>query len=90
MIDRNIGIFAALRASNEAYKKYRGTWGPIGVSFLLMLPAILPIVGYVAGLVLEFLYQSAYAMRYEQIKFLDEGKRPQTLIEAELAAEQRT
>jgi hypothetical protein len=85
LIDRNMGIFDAVRASNDAYKRHRGIWGVLGVSLLLSLPTILPFVGVIVTSVLRFLYQPVFAMRYEQFKLLDEGKPPQTPVEAETA-----
>jgi hypothetical protein len=89
LVDKDLGVFEALRASNEAYKRWRGTYGVIGVSVLLSLPAIIPIVGTVVSVVLRFLYQPAFAMRYEQLQLLAAGKSPETPVEAALANEQK-
>lgn len=81
LIDQKLGVGAALKASNEAYKAHKGTWGVIGVSFLLGLAAVIPIIGFLVTNILSFLYAPACAIRYEQIKLLSEGQAPRTPIE---------
>lgn len=89
LIDQNFGVFDALRASNEAYKRRHGIYGILGVSFLFGIVTAVPIVGTIGGSILNFLYQPAFGMRYEQLKLLDGNKPPQTPVEAELAAKQQ-
>lgn len=68
LIDRDLGPIQALKQSMADYKKYRGTWGVIGVLVLFELPSLIPFIGWIATLVLEVMYACAPALRYFQIK----------------------
>jgi hypothetical protein len=83
LVDQKMGPFQALKASNAAYKAHKGTWGVIGVLFLLNLVSAVPLIGYLLANVLNFLYSPAAAIRYEQLKLLDEDKAPRTPIEVD-------
>lgn len=84
LIDRDMGIFDAIRASNEAYKKHHGIWGIIGVNVLIYIPSIIPFIGRIVSTSLSYLYEPALALRYEQIRLFDDGKKPRTPFEAKL------
>lgn len=86
LIDKKLGVMDAIKASNEAYKAHKGSWGVIGVYVLLNLAGIIPVIGNVAANILSFLYGPAPAIRYEQIRLLSEGKLPKTPIEEKAAA----
>lgn len=81
LVERNLGPIKAIKASMIDYKKYKGTWGIIGVFFLIACVNIIPFVGWALALVATFLYEPALAVRYEQIKALAAGKAPRTPIE---------
>lgn len=68
LIDRDLGPVQAIKQCMNDYKLYRGTWGVIGVSFLLELPSAVPIVGWLVSVVLEIMYLCALPLRYLQIK----------------------
>lgn len=86
LIDRNLDVIDALRASNEAYKQYHGVWGVLGVTALIGLASIVPVIGFLLTTVIEFAYTPAFAIRYEQIRLLSEDKPPRTPIEIEAAS----
>ena len=60
MVDRNMGVIAALKASAAEYKKVKGVWGLLGVQFLF---SIVPFANFILGI----LYYCAPAIRYRQI-----------------------
>jgi hypothetical protein len=60
MVDRNLGVIAALKASAAEYKKVKGVWGLLGVQFLF---SIVPFANFILGI----LYYCAPAIRYRQI-----------------------
>lgn len=85
MIDRNLGIGAALKMSAEESKKHSGAiWGVIGVVILINLIGIVPVIGMVLSSVFSILYAAAMAIRYLQLKAVSEGKAPVTPIEKDL------
>lgn len=84
LIDRNLSISEALKTSAADSKKYSSAmWGLVGVESLIAIVSSLPlyalaIVGSIAGI----LYVNASAVRYEQIKAADKGKKPLAPVEA--------
>lgn len=87
MIDRNLGIGAALKMSAEESKKYSGAiWGLIGVVVVINLVGIVPYIGTIASAVLSVLYGAAVAIRYLQIKAASEGQAPISPIEKDMLA----
>lgn len=60
VIDRNMGVFDALKASAAEYKKVGGVWGLLGVQLLF---GIIPLANWI----LNILYYCAPALRYRQI-----------------------
>lgn len=73
LIDRDLGVFEAMRQSAAASKRFsRAIWGLLGVMFLISLPAIVPILGWIANAVLALMYFCAPAVRYQQMQHLDE------------------
>lgn len=89
LIDRDLSVTEALNASNEAYKERGKLWGIIGVTILLNVPSLIPVIGSVISAVLTFLYGPAFAMRYEQYKLLEAGKLPQTPAEADVVNDRK-
>lgn len=68
LVDKNMGIKAALSASAAASKGNAGAiWGVIGVMILLSMFAIIPLVGGVVALGLTTLYACASALRYQEL-----------------------
>lgn len=71
MIDKDLPIGEAMRASAAMTKPYSGwIWPVIGVIVLLSLPNIIPLVGFGIAFVLSVLYSVAPALRYLEIKNL--------------------
>jgi hypothetical protein len=71
MIDRNCGIKEAMERSAAMSKPYSGSiWGIIGVMILISLVGIVPLIGWLASLILGMLYVVAPALRYQQLKRL--------------------
>jgi hypothetical protein len=85
LIDLNLGPVQAIKASMADYKKYKGTWGVIGVEVLISFAGIIPFVGWLVTAVGNFLYGPALAIRYEQIGAIANGKKPVTPIESSSA-----
>ena len=66
-----IGVKEALDKSAELGLQNTGAvWGLIGVSFLISLCGIVPVIGSLASFVLGALYSIAPALRYQQLKKL--------------------
>jgi len=86
LIDKKMGIIDSLKASWDAYKAHKGTWGIIGVFILINLPSIIPFVGWLVSNVLTFLYGPSLAVRYQQVLNLSAGKPAKTPIEEAPAA----
>lgn len=71
LVDKDTTIMDAMRQSAALSKPYSGSiWGVIGVSVLVSLPGIIPIIGSFISLVLGVLYSVAPALRYEELKEL--------------------
>ncbi|HVI60719.1 MAG TPA: hypothetical protein VM535_01040, partial [Candidatus Saccharimonadales bacterium] len=69
LVDKDLSIGEAMRASAEAGKKYSGAvWGVVGVNILISLASSIPFIGSLLGLVLNIAYYCAPAVRYEQVK----------------------
>jgi len=77
LVDRNLGIQEAMRQSAAATKGRSGAvWGIIGVQILLAGVSIVPILGRFISTVIALFYSVAPAMRYEQLKDLDNQANP--------------
>ncbi len=81
LVDRDLRPIEAIKASMADYKKYKGTWGVLGVNILIGVIAAIPVLGWIISAVVGFLYRPALAIRYEQIKEMSEDKPPRTPIE---------
>jgi hypothetical protein len=69
LIDHNLGIREAMRRSAADAKEFSGAiWGLLGVTILLSLAGVVPIIGGAISLVLGVMYLCAPAIRYLQIK----------------------
>ena len=65
MIDRNLGPIQAMKQSARDAKRFSsGVWGLVGVSLLVEVAAMVPIIGWLVSI----LYYGAPAVRYEEIK----------------------
>lgn len=84
LVDQKLGVVAALKASNEAYKKYKGIWGVIGVFVLIGLSSLIPYIGWAISIILSFIYAPLAAIRYKQIQQLAHNKEPKTPVERAL------
>ncbi len=73
LVDKKVGILEAMRLSARDSKEFSGAlWGIIGVSFLIALPCVIPILGYIAAVVLSIMYACATTIRYYQIQYVRE------------------
>jgi len=71
LIDEDVSVTEAMRRSAALSKPYSGAvWGVIGVTFLISMAGIVPIVGWIISFVLSVLYSVAPALRYEELKQL--------------------
>ena len=71
MIDKNCGIKEAMEHSAAISKPYSGSiWGIIGVMILIGLVGVVPLIGWLASLLLGMFYIVAPALRYQQLKKL--------------------
>ena len=68
LVDKNLGIMEAMNQSAEASKKYSSAlWGLIGVTFLISLPGIIPVLGAIVSALLGIAYYCAPAVRYREV-----------------------
>jgi len=68
LIDQNLSIGEAMRKSAEQSKQYsKAIWFVIGVSGLLSLAAVIPVIGTAISLLLTTAYGCALPYRYLQI-----------------------
>lgn len=68
LVDKNTGVFAALRLSMRAGKKYSSAlWGVVGVLIAINIIGIIPVFGWAASAVLSIIYLCAPAIRYVQV-----------------------
>jgi uncharacterized membrane protein len=71
MIDKDLSISEAMKESARLSKPHSGyIWSIIGVTILLSLPSIIPVLGTVIAFLLSALYSVAPALRYEELKKL--------------------
>lgn len=71
MMDKNLGIREAMRQSAAASKNVSGyIWGLLGVTFVLGLAGIIPLIGSLISTLLTAAYSVAPALRYQEIKNL--------------------
>ena len=69
LIDKNLGIGEAMQKSAEITKPFSGyIYSVLGVSILLYLVIIVPILGWIAAPILMGLYSAAFALRYQELK----------------------
>ncbi len=73
MLDRDIGVMASLKASNEMVTGRAGAvWSAIGLFILISIASaflsIIPIIGPVLGLVLAIAYSLILVLRYLELK----------------------
>jgi hypothetical protein len=86
LIDKDLSISESLRASKQAYEKYRQLWGVIGVWILvLVVVSLIPLIGSILSSIFEFFYNPSIAIRYEEFNLLDGGKSPKTPVELKAA-----
>lgn len=71
MLDEDLSITEAMRRSAELSKPYSGAvWSVIGVSVLIGLVSIIPVVGWLISFILAAMYSVAPALRYLELKKL--------------------
>lgn len=75
LIDRDLSISEAMRQSALDSKPYASEiWSVIGVTVLLSLTAIIPLIGSILSFVLVALYSVAAPLRYQEIKRLSSAQ----------------
>jgi hypothetical protein len=67
VVDRNLGIFAAMDASADESKRAGGVWGLIGFALVIILLGFIPHVGWVPAVIASILYTCMITWRYIQI-----------------------
>jgi hypothetical protein len=71
LIDRDLGLGASMRASDELSRgRAMSIFGIIGVDILINVPSFIPIIGSVITFLLQIAYFCAPAIRYQQLKSL--------------------
>lgn len=71
MLDEDVSITEAMRRSAALTKPYSGSvWSVIGVSVLIALVSIVPLVGWIISFILAAMYSVAPAIRYQELKKL--------------------
>lgn len=71
MIDKNLSPREAMRQSAASSKQASGyIWGLLGVSFVLGITSVVPLIGGVISTLLGAAYSVAPALRYQEIKNL--------------------
>ena len=69
MLDTNCGIKEAMDKSATMSKPYsRAIWGVIGVMLLIGFINVIPYIGWMVAFVLGMLYSVAPALRYQELK----------------------
>lgn len=69
LVDKNMRIMEALKASVAAGKKHSSAvWGVAGIVIAINVIGVIPIVGWAASAVLTVAYLCAPAIRYLQVK----------------------
>jgi hypothetical protein len=77
MVDRDLGVFAALKESASESKRYRGRiWSVLGVETLISLLTVIPFFGWMGGPILSVLYSCAPAVRYLEITASEATDKP--------------
>lgn len=75
MVDKNMGIEEALKASNEMGKEFPGkVWAAIGVLVLVAIAAAIissvPAIGPLIGTIFSIAFSLVLVLRYQQLKHL--------------------
>jgi uncharacterized membrane protein len=69
LVDKNLGIGEAMKQSAAISKPFSGSiYGVIGVTILLSLTGIIPVVGSIIGALAGVVYSVAPALRYQELK----------------------
>lgn len=73
MVDKDLGVIEAIKASNEMGKKY--FWqvlGAIGVTLLVAIAAgiigLIPVIGTLIGTIISIAFSLVVVLRYQQLK----------------------
>lgn len=71
MIDKNCGIREAMDRSAAISKPHSGyIWGIVGVTILISMIGIIPLIGSIVAFVMGMFYSVAPALRYQELKKL--------------------
>ncbi len=68
LVDKNLSISDAMKLCAKHSAEVQGVWGLMGVTFLIQLVSVVPIIGAIANLVGSVAYYCAPAVRYQQIQ----------------------
>ena len=68
LIDKNLGVFEAMRQSTADSKEFSDPiWGLVGVTSLLAFVGLLPLIGFLTSIG-QLLYCFAPAKRYDEVQ----------------------
>jgi hypothetical protein len=71
LMREDLGVMQTLERSKEVSKQYSGAiWGLLGVTILISLVGVIPLVGWIASMVGSVMYYCAPAIRWEQLRKL--------------------
>lgn len=77
IVDEKLGVMDAFKRSKELAKgRFWEIFGVMGVLQIISILAIIPLLGWIAAVVLSVAYSAAYAVRYNQIKEYKDGSKP--------------
>jgi hypothetical protein len=74
MVDKDLGVFDAMRASADDTAETGGVWGILAALVILSLPSLIPGVGWALATALGVLYICVPALRYREIQQVLEAR----------------
>jgi hypothetical protein len=75
LVDQNTGIIEAMKKSAELTKPYAiSIWTIIGVGLLINVPSVFPLIGPAISTALVIAYSAVPALRYYELKKLQQNK----------------
>lgn len=67
LVAEDLGVIDSIKRSNELSKQPKSVWGVLGVTMLLGLIGIIPLIGSIISFVGGLVYACAPAIRYQQL-----------------------
>jgi hypothetical protein len=74
MIDKDLGVFDAMRASADDTAETGGVWGILAAVVILSTPSLIPGIGWALATALGVLYICVPALRYREIQQVLEAR----------------